>query len=252
MDNKIDNSLQSHINTDNIDKTILIMSGKGGTGKTTFAVNLAYTLIKMGKEVLLFDADIHGPNIPGLLGIEKEKLLMGDKGILPINKDGMRILSLAFMTNNENQAFILRGPMKHNIIKQLLTEAYIEKKVDYLVVDLPPGTGDELLSIAQLIGSDKRAIIVGLSNSLAMSDLKKTVTFCKEVKVPILGLVENMAGEIFGKDAIMRFARSKGIRFLCSIPLKKVFNRCLKSTTLVIEKDNEIKEIFYKVAKSIV
>ncbi|MCX8012500.1 MAG: Mrp/NBP35 family ATP-binding protein, partial [Desulfobacterota bacterium] len=142
-----------------VKRKFMVLSGKGGVGKTSVAVNLAVTLAKEGFEVGILDADIHGPNIPKMMGVEEKRLVGNEDGILPIiTETGVKVISIAFLLRNKDDAIIWRGPLKHSLIKQFLGEVFWGT-LDYLIIDLPPGTGDEALSTAHLIKKVDGAII---------------------------------------------------------------------------------------------
>jgi Mrp family chromosome partitioning ATPase len=173
---------------------ILVLSGKGGVGKSTVAVNIASTLAAAGKRVGLMDVDIHGPSIPKLLSIDSVPMGGPDKSILPAEAaSGLKVMSIGFMLPGRDDAVIWRGPMKFNVIKQFLSDVEWGE-LDYLVVDSPPGTGDEPLAVAQLIGSVDGAVIVTTPQELAVDDVRRSINFCRKVDVPILGVIENMSG----------------------------------------------------------
>ncbi len=197
---------------------LLVMSGKGGVGKTTVAVNLAYALAQTGARVGLLDVDIHGPNVPKMLGIEDEKCMADDKGIKPVAySDNLFVISIAFLMDKENAA-IWRGPMKHNVINQFLNDVDWGK-LDYLVIDFPPGTGDEAISVSQLLKDINGSIIVSTPQEVALLDAVKAVDFSRKVNVPVAGIVENMSGEIFGKGGAEEAAKKAGVRFLGRIDM---------------------------------
>lgn len=216
-------------NIKNIKHQILVLSGKGGVGKSSIAVNLAVWLSMQGKKVGLLDIDIHGPSIPKLLNLEGSKLQGEENKIEPIvYSDTLKVMSIGFLIQDENAALIWRGPMKHNVIKQFVSEVFWGD-LDYLVVDCPPGTGDEPLSIVQLLGKADGAVVVTTPQQLAVTDVKKCLTFCKQLSLPILGIVENMDGfvcphcnertAIFGGDGGKQMANDFNIPFLGSIPI---------------------------------
>jgi len=175
---------------------IMVMSGKGGVGKSTIATNLAYTLSKQGKKVGLLDIDIHGPNIPKMLGIEHKRLAGDEKKILAVEySKNLKVVSMAFLLQDKDMPVIWRGPLKMSAIKQFIGE--IEwGELDYLIMDLPPGTGDEPLSVAQLIPNSDGAIIVTTPQDVALLDSRKSVNFTKALKLPVIGIIENLSGLI--------------------------------------------------------
>ena len=175
----------------------MVISGKGGVGKSSVSVNLGAALAAQGHSVGILDADIHGPNIPKMLGVEDRKPMAAeDDGILPIAvTDNLCVISMAFFLNRIEDAVIWRGPMKHGVIKQFLGEV-CWGKLDYLIIDLPPGTGDEALSTAHLIKNVDGAVVVTTPQEVALLDSRKSITFCREIKIPLIGVVENMSGMV--------------------------------------------------------
>jgi Mrp family chromosome partitioning ATPase len=179
-----------------IKHTIVVMSGKGGVGKSTVTVNLAVGLAMRGFEVGILDADIHGPNIPKMLKIEDMELSADDNGIYPaIVPPHLKVMSMAFLSPDRDQPIIWRGPMKMGAIRKFIEDVYWGD-LDYLIVDLPPGTGDEPLTIAQLIPNANGSIIVTTPQDVALLDSRKTVVFSEGLHLPVVGVVENMAGLI--------------------------------------------------------
>ena len=183
----------------NIGRKLLVLSGKGGVGKSTVAANLAVALARAGKKVGLLDVDVHGPSIPKLLGLEKRKVEIVPGKILPIKVDeNFSVMSIGLLLDNLDDAVIWRGPRKYGVIRQFLKDV-VWGRLDYMVVDSPPGTGDEPLSIAQLVGSHAAAIIVTTPQDLSISDVRRCVSFCKALSLPIAGIVENMSGYVCPK-----------------------------------------------------
>lgn len=217
-------------NLSRIRRKLMVISGKGGVGKTTVAVNLAAALAEDGFTVGLLDADIHGPNTALMLGREGGQIEPGRPGeIKPVEvSPRLKVLSMAFLLGDPGQAVIWRGPLKMGVIKQFLSD-FQWGDLDFLVVDLPPGTGDEPLSVAQLIPDLEGAIIVTTPQKVALLDGRKCVDFTRQIKVPVVGLVENMSGfscphcgkaiEIFKSGGGEAAARELGIPFLGRIPL---------------------------------
>jgi len=190
----IDENLKAKENLENVKHKIVIMSGKGGVGKTTVAANLAFSLSMKGVEVGLLDVDIHGPNIPKMLGIENKRVTCDGKGIFPIvSPSHLKVMSMGFFLPSNDTPVIWRGPMKMGLIKQFIEEVYWGK-LDYLIIDLPPGTGDEPLSIVQLIPNVSGVIIVTTPQDIALLDSRKAVAFAKKLKMPVIGIIENMSG----------------------------------------------------------
>jgi len=208
----------------------IVISGKGGVGKTTVAVNIAAGLAVKGNRVGILDVDIHGPNIAKMLGAEERRLVESELGIEPVEVfRGLKAVSLAFILENKDQPVIWRGPLKMMTIKQFLADVNWGQ-LDYLVVDSPPGTGDEPLSVCQLIDDVSGAIIVTTPQDVAILDARKSVLFAKELKVPFIGIIENMSGficphckkeiELFGKGGGKKTAIDLGVSFLGQIPLE--------------------------------
>ncbi|WP_298670302.1 Mrp/NBP35 family ATP-binding protein [uncultured Methanofollis sp.] len=208
---------------------VLVLSGKGGVGKTTVSVNLASALANHGKTVGLLDLDIHGPNVPKMLGVEGQHLtVMGDK-IEPIQITGnLSVVSMEFLLPDAETPVIWRGPMKMAAIQQFLEDVNWGA-LDYLVVDLPPGTGDEALSIAQLAPNVEGAVIVTTPQEVSTMDSKKAVKFVEKLGYKVIGIVENMSGlicpdcgkeiDIFGKGGGKKAAEELGVPFLGAIPI---------------------------------
>jgi ATP-binding protein involved in chromosome partitioning len=213
-----------------IKNKVLVMSGKGGVGKSTVAVNIAASLALNGQKVGLVDVDIHGPSIPKLLGLEGAKLIEGpDNSIMPIlHKSGLKVMSIGFFLNNTDEALIWRGPKKYGLIRQFLKDVDWGE-LDYLIFDLPPGTGDEPLAICQLIENPDGAVIVTTPQDVAITDVRKSVNFCRELKLPILGVVENMSGfvcpkcgeltHIFSQGGAKKMTDEMEIAYLGEIPI---------------------------------
>lgn len=217
-------------NLSRIKKVIMVLSGKGGVGKTTVAVNTACALAEQGYKTGLLDVDLHGPNVAKMLGIEDKKLSQTAYGIEPYPyTDNLKALSLALMLESPDSPVIWRGPLKMGAIRQFLADVYWGD-LDYLVIDFPPGTGDEALSTAQLIPEISGAVLVSTPQDVAILDTRKTVSFARQLKVPVIGLIENMSSYIcphcqkesflFGKDGTNRAASELNIPFLGRIPLE--------------------------------
>ena len=207
---------------------ILVMSGKGGVGKSTVAANLAISLVLEGKSVGLLDVDIHGPSIPKMLKLEDATVQVRDGIIQPVEKAGLKVMSIGFLLKDRDDAVIWRGPMKMSVIKQFLKDV-AWGDLDYLVIDAPPGTGDEPLSICQLAAPVDGAVIVTTPQDVATADVRKSINFCKQLTLPVLGVVENMSGfvcphcstvtDIFKSGGGERMAADMGVPFLGRIPL---------------------------------
>jgi ATP-binding protein involved in chromosome partitioning len=207
---------------------IAIISGKGGVGKSTVTVNLAMAFAMQGKKVGVLDADIHGPSVPRLLGLEGQQVKTVAAGVLPVAGPlGMEVMSIDFFLP-ETAPTIWRGPLKMRAIRQLLSDV-VWGELDFLFVDLPPGTGDEPLSIAQLMPDIDGVVIVTMPSDLSSSIVKKAITFAERLNMPIIGVVENMSGficphcgqktEIFRSGGGKKMAQQVGVPFLGSIPI---------------------------------
>jgi len=180
-------------NLSHIKHRIMVMSGKGGVGKSTVATNLAVSLSLEGLEVGLLDADIHGPNIPKMLGIESRHVEGSGNGMIPVEVlPHLKVMSTAFFIGHHDEPVVWRGPLKHSAISQFLGDVEWGK-IDCLVVDLPPGTGDEPLSVAHLIKNVDGAVIVTTPQDVALLDSRKAVTFSRMLSIPVIGIVENMS-----------------------------------------------------------
>ena len=178
-----------------IKNKIMIMSGKGGVGKSSVSVNLAIALAEKGFTVGLMDVDIHGPDIPRMLGLSGMMSANAEKKLEPMRYSGnLKAVSIESLMSEKDDAIIWRGPMKHGVIRQFIGEVEWGA-LDYLIIDSPPGTGDEPLTVAQLI-NDARAVIVTTPQEIALADVRKSINFCKTVNMNVLGIVENMSGYV--------------------------------------------------------
>ena len=207
---------------------IAIISGKGGVGKSTVTVNLASAFALRGNKVGVLDADIHGPSVPRLLGLEGQRVKTGPPGVFPIDGPlGMKVMSIDFFLPEEAPT-IWRGPLKMRAIRQFLTDI-VWGDLDFLFIDLPPGTGDEPLSIAQLLPEIDGVVIVTMPSQLSSIVVKKAITFAERLNLHIIGVVENMSGfvcphcgkktEIFQSGGGKNMAEEMGVPFLGSIPI---------------------------------
>jgi Mrp family chromosome partitioning ATPase len=216
-------------NMQRIAHKILVLSGKGGVGKSTVAVNLAIALALEGKRVGLLDVDFHGPSIPTLLHLEGRRPQATETGLLPILiQGGMKVMSLGFLLAKPEDAVIWRGPLKIHAIKQLLGDVEWGD-LDYLVIDFPPGTGDEPLTVAQTIPEADGAVVVTTPQDVSTIDVSKSVTFCRQLNIPVLGVIENMSGlicphcskviDLFKQGGGEAMARRMEVPFLGRVPL---------------------------------
>jgi ATP-binding protein involved in chromosome partitioning len=212
-----------------VQHVILILSGKGGVGKSTVSVNLASALADKGKKVGLLDLDFHGPNIPKMLGIEDQRPAVLEKRIEPVHVNGnLSVISMAFLLPDTSSPVVWRGPVKMIAIQQFLAEVNWGA-LDYLVVDLPPGTGDEALTIAQLAPNVRGAVIVTTPQDVAVMDAIKAAKFIEKLELPVIGIIENMSvmtcphcGEgisLFGQGGGQKAAEDLGVPYLGAIPL---------------------------------
>ena len=211
-----------------IGRKIVVLSGKGGVGKSTVAVNLAVALSVAGQRVGLLDVDIHGPSVPRMLNLDEARIATQNGSILPVEVGSLKVMSIGFLLNSSDQAVIWRGPMKMGVIKQFLKDV-LWGELDHLIVDCPPGTGDEPLSVIQLLGNADGAVVVTTPQDVALQDVRKSVTFCRQLGLPVLGVVENMSGfacpkcgetvDIFKKGGGEAMATEMSIPFLGRVPI---------------------------------
>ena len=216
---------------DGVKNVIAVGAGKGGVGKTTVAVNLAVSLAMRGSRVALLDADIYGPNVPIMLGLHAQIGTDGSK-MVPAEQYGLQVLSMAFLTTDD-QPVIWRGPMLHGAIQQFFRETRWQD-VDYLIVDMPPGTGDIALSLSQTVPV-AGAVLVTTPQTVSLADTRRAVQMYRKLNIPILGLIENMShficpscgteSDLFGKGGGERLAAEMSLTFLGSIPLHEPVRR---------------------------
>ena len=219
-------------NLDRIGRKILIMSGKGGVGKTTVTINLANALVDSGKRVGILDTDLHGPNVAKMLGCEDGVLLSENEGksFYPVEaRPNLLVMSLAFAIKDPDSPIVWRGPMKTAAIRQFLAQAEWGN-LDYLLIDSPPGTGDEQLTVVQTIKELTGTIIVTTPQEVALLDARRSVAFSRSMGMAILGLVENMSGlfcphcneeiPVFGIGGGEKLAKEMDVPFLGKIPLE--------------------------------
>ena len=209
-----------------VSSIIAVGSGKGGVGKTTLAVNLAIALARMGHKVGLLDADVYGPNVPLMLGSSEAPSVIGDNRILPPERYGMKVISVGFLSPGD-KPLVWRGPMLHSIIKQFLGQVEWGQ-LDYLIIDLPPGTGDVVISLVQTVPVTG-AVIVTTPSDVSLQDARKAIEMFKQVKVDIMGIVENMSYfvcphcqheiDIFSKGGVERTAKQFGVPYLGAVEL---------------------------------
>jgi Mrp family chromosome partitioning ATPase len=246
-----------------IKHSFMVMSGKGGVGKTSVSVNLAMALAQKGFKVGIMDVDIHGPDVPRMLGIEKQMLgVNANRKLAPLKySENLSAVSIESLSASKDDAIIWRGPMKHTVIRQFIADVEWGP-LDYLIIDSPPGTGDEPLSVIQVI-QNTRAVIVTTPQEVSLADVRKSINFCKTVKMEIFGLIENMSGfqcphcgksiDMFGVGGGEKTAQDFGIPFLGRIPFDPKMVVCGDSGTCYQEKYTAapVAQAFEKVAENI-
>ncbi len=209
-----------------VDAIVAVGSGKGGVGKTTLSVNLAVALTKLGHKVGLLDADVYGPNVPLMLGVSDQPRMIGENRIEPLQAFGLKVISVGFL-NPGDKPIIWRGPMLHQIIRQFL--GLVEwGQLDYLIVDLPPGTGDIALSLVQTVPLTG-AVVVSTPSDVSLQDARKAIEMFRQMKVDVVGVVENMSYfvcphcshevDIFSRGGAEKMAQRSGVEFLGNIQL---------------------------------
>lgn len=214
----------------NIRHKIGVYSGKGGVGKTTVAVNIATTLAHEGATVGILDVDIDCPNVVRAMKVSEHPLVGEDKRMLPAERFGVKVMSMGFFQPNEEEATIWRGPMVHNAINQLLqTTEWGE--MDYLIIDLPPGTSDAPLTVMQVLDLDG-FVVVTTPQELAKIDAKRSINMIRKLNVNVLGVVENLSGEIFGSGAGEELASEMDLRFLGKLELRSDYRDTSRPTVL--------------------
>ncbi|MFN4219429.1 MAG: P-loop NTPase [bacterium] len=241
-----------------IGKVIAITSGKGGVGKSTVAINLAISLKDLGFKVGLLDCDVYGPSIPTAFGLEGYILQIKDEKILPAEKFGMKMVSIGFMIPQVDTPLIWRGPMLHKAINEMVNNVEWGN-LDYLVVDLPPGTGDAILSLNSSVKIDG-AIVVSTSQRVSTVDVAKNINMLKTLSIPIIGIIENMSyvqcscGEkiyLWGREGVKSLATKYEIPYLGEIPFFPEIVESMEYSNF-IKIPQEAKKIYQKIAKQIV
>ena len=245
----------------NVSHIVLVMSGKGGVGKSTTATNLALALSRRGHRVGLLDADIYGPSLPTMLGVSGRPVSEDGKTIEPLERFGIKLMSIGFLLEDPKAAVIWRGPMLHGALQQFLKDVNWGT-LDYLVLDLPPGTGDVALTLSQR-ASVSGAVIVTTPQTVATDDVFKSVSMCEKVNIPILGVVENMswfvdtAGvkhELFGKGGGKAIADFAGAPLLGQVPIDQTVREWGDKGTPVVQAapESAIAQTFLEVADALV
>ncbi len=213
-----------------IGRKLVVISGKGGVGKSTAAVNIAAALARAGKRTGLLDLDFHGPSIPKMLNIECARPESADGRLIPVEAEGVGVMSIGFLLEHPDDPVIWRGPMKIGVIRQMFTDVNWGD-LDWLVVDCPPGTGDEPLTICQLLAESDgaAAVIVTTPQQVAAADVAKSLNFCRQLDFPVAGVIENMSGfvcpkcgewtGIFASGGGEKLANDYGVEFLGRVPI---------------------------------
>ncbi len=246
-----------------IRRRLAVMSGKGGVGKSTVAVNLATALAVSGHDVGVLDADVHGPDVPMMFGLQGQMPSSTAGYLLPLMAQGsIRVMSMGFLLDSRDTPVVWRGPLKHRLLEQFLTEVEWGP-LDYLVIDLPPGTGDEPLSIAHLLGKPMAAVIVTTPQDVAVLDSRKAVVFARELGMDVIGIIENMSGfecpfcktriDLFKIGGGEKAAKELGVPFLGRIPidLDVVVASDRGIPTVLRKPDSEVADAFKQVASVI-
>src|SRR5574344_1912318 len=248
-----------------IKNKIVVLSGKGGVGKSTVATNLAVALSLKGFNVGLLDIDIHGPSIPTLLNLEGRNLMANSDDLtLPLQySDNLKVVSIGFLIEDLTAPIIWRGPVKGGYIRDMI-EDVLWGELDYLIVDCPPGTGDEPLSVIQLIGNADGAIIVTTPQEVSAIDVSKSINFCKQLDLPVTGVIENMSGfvcpecqkvtYIFKQGGGKRLAEEYGVPFLGSLPLDPAIGEAGDSGKPYVSqfKTSPVSEVYAQITRSLV
>jgi len=256
QDASVDRSLKK------IKNKLIVLSGKGGVGKTSVSVNLAIALANKGLNVGIMDVDLHGPDVPRMLGLKGMLGMSKNNKLDPMKySNNLKVVSIESLIASKDDAIIWRGPLKYSAIRQFIGEVEWGE-LDYLIIDSPPGTGDEPLTVAQTI-SDAKAIIVTTPQEVSLADVRKSISFCKTLKMEIIGLVENMSGftcphcnkmvDLFGSGGGEKTAIVAGIEFLVRIPFDHNVVSCGDNGISLQEKysDSHASKLFAELAEKI-
>ena len=253
-----------------VKRTILVLSGKGGVGKSTVAAQLACAFQKNGKSVGILDIDLCGPSIPKMFNVDKMEVHQCDEGWLPVFTDdsqSMGIMSIAFLLSSNEEAVVWRGPKKNAMIKQFLTDVAWGNR-DVLIIDTPPGTSDEHITVMESLKESQvqidGAVLVTTPQAVAIGDVRRELTFCRKAKLPILGIVENMSGfvcpkckdctNIFSKGGGKQLAEHAKVPFLGAVPIDPNISQSAETGDNFIEKfaNSGAASIFKEIAKQII
>lgn len=262
-DEKVAQMMRLRAHMKKIKHKIVVLSGKGGVGKSTVSVNLAMGLVQRGYKVGLLDTDIHGPNVAHMLGLDHEVMTIRDTEIEPFEaRPGLFVVSIALSGRPVDTAYIWRGPIKIALINQLMADT-LWPDLDFLIVDSPPGTGDEPLTVCQLLNSSpsRGTVIVTTPQSVSVLDARRTIDFSKQLKMPLLGVIENMAGyltpdgqllPLFGQGGGKAAAEELGVPFLGSIPMDPTAVKLSEQGKALLEEETGLKGAFGTVIDGIV
>lgn len=257
------NEPQKPDNSKFLKHTLVVMSGKGGVGKSTISVNLAVSLALKGKRVGLLDVDIHGPSIPTMLHLQNERIMSNGEKLFPVEKAGVKVISVGLLLENPDDAIVWRGPLKIGAINQFINDVDWGE-LDYLVVDAPPGTGDEPLSVFQTITGKSSAVIVTTPQEVSAADVRKSLNFCKLMKVKVEGIIENMSGficpccktltPIFNTGGGEKMAKEFNVQFLGKIPIEPAIGQsCDKGEVFAFtNSESETGKVFSEIADKII
>ena len=245
-----------------IKNKLIVMSGKGGVGKTSTSVNLSIALAKKGHNVGIMDVDLHGPDVPRMLGLSGMPEVNQNRKLNPMSfSENLKAISIESFTPGRDDAIIWRGPLKFSAIRQFIGDVDWGD-LDFLIIDSPPGTGDEPLTVAQTI-VDAKAVIVTTPQEVALADVRKSINFCKTVNMEIFGLIENMSGfscphcnemiDLFGSGGGERTAKEMGIQFLGKIPFDPRVVACGDSGACYqdVHVDSTVSQAFLSVANKL-
>ncbi|MFO7963418.1 MAG: Mrp/NBP35 family ATP-binding protein [Desulfobacterales bacterium] len=250
---------QLKVSLANITNKIMVMSGKGGVGKTSTSVNLAFALSKKNYRVGIMDVDLHGPDVPRMLGLTAAPEMSENRKLIPVPfSKNLSVISIESLTPDKDSAIIWRGPLKFSAIRQFIADVDWGK-LDFLIIDSPPGTGDEPLTVAQTI-KDAKAVIVTTPQEISLADVRKSINFCKTVKMQIYGLIENMSGftcpnckkeiNLFGSGGGEKTASQTGVKFLGKVPFDPRMVACSDAGSCILDAfvDSPVSRAFEEIA----